>query len=420
METEFLKNSILRLCAQPRTFEFLSKKMQGLDPIILQEIINELECTDGRLQKDNDYWVVKTIKSPTLELGYPAPPIHYLKKYMGHFDFLKSPHPLDFEWRNTSKSLNYLTELVTQINKPEESVLLMGMPTLFANICVKDIPQNVKLVERNEPIIESLLKLTNDKNSIIKADIFKAKPSEIGKHSCAIMDPPWYSDHFYQFVWLASKSLKVGGTMIISIPPINTKPDIDTQRLEWFSFCQKQGLCIENLLASRLEYAMPFFEFNAFRAAGIKNILPFWRTGDVVTFKKIRETDSERPHFIEPTSTWREKTIDSVRIRVNTALKSPGDFVINSLVPPTDILPSVSKSDDRRVGVNIWTSGNRIFNASKPDIFLKYLNTFGTPSLGNKEEAIVHKFIQMIVELEKQEFDDYLNWLYYEMERQGF
>ena len=339
---------------------------------------------------------------------------------MGHFDFLKSPHPLDFEWRNTSKSLNYLTELVTQINKPEESVLLMGMPTLFANICVKDIPQNVKLVERNEPIIESLLKLTNDKNSIIKADIFKAKPSEIGKHSCAIMDPPWYSDHFYQFVWLASKSLKVGGTMIISIPPINTKPDIDTQRLEWFSFCQKQGLCIENLLASRLEYAMPFFEFNAFRAAGIKNILPFWRTGDVVTFKKIRETDSERPHFIEPTSTWREKTIDSVRIRVNTALKSPGDFVINSLVPPTDILPSVSKSDDRRVGVNIWTSGNRIFNASKPDIFLKYLNTFGTPSLGNKEEAIVHKFIQMIVELEKQEFDDYLNWLYYEMERQGF
>jgi hypothetical protein len=83
-------------------------------------------------------------------------------------------------------------------------------------------------------------------------------------------------------------------------------------------------------------------------------------------------------------------------------------------------LPSVSKSDDRRIGVNIWTSGNRIFNASQPDIFLKYLNTFGNPSQGNNEEAIVHNFVQMIVDLEKQEFDDYLNWLYYEMERQGF
>lgn len=420
METEFLKNSLLRLCAQPRTFEFLSKEMQGLDPIRLLDIIKELEEIDDKLQKENEYWVVKTVRSSNLELGYPAPPIHYFKKYMGHFDFLKSPHPLDYEWRNTAKSLNYLTELITQINKPEESVLLMGMPTLFANICVKDIPQNVKLVERNEPIIESLLKLTNDKTSIIKADIFKAKPQDVGFHSCAIMDPPWYSDHFFQFVWLAAQCLKVGGTIIISIPPINTKPDIDVQRLEWFNFCQQQGLCIENLFASRLEYAMPFFEFNAFRTAGIQNILPFWRTGDVVTFRKMRTTNAKRPHFVEPTSTWSEKTIDTVRIRVNTALKSTGKFVIKSLVPPTDILPSVSKSDERRNGVNIWTSGNRIFNVSDPDIFLKYLNTFGNSSLGNKEEEIVHKFVQMIVELEKKEFDNYLNWLYYEMERQGF
>jgi hypothetical protein len=420
METQFLKNSILRLCAQPRTFEFLSKKMQGLDPIKLIEILNELVDVDAALQKDNDYWVVSASKSANLEIGYPALPIHYFRKYMGHFDFLKSPHPLDFEWRNTTKSLNYLTELITEINKPEESVLLMGMPTLFANICSKDIPQNVKLVERNEPIIDSLQKFVSEKASIIKADIFKAKPSEVGKHSCAIMDPPWYSEQFFQFVWLAAQALKVGGTMIISIPPINTKPDIDTQRLEWFTYCQKQGLCIENLMASRLEYAMPFFEFNAFRAAGVHNILPFWRTGDVVTFKKIREANTERPEFVESTSIWNEKIIESVRIRVNTALESDGEFAIKSLISPNDILPSVSKSDDRRNGVNIWTSGNRIYNVSKPSIFLKYLHTFGKPTDGSEHEKTVHSFIQMIIDFEKKEFDDYLNWLYYEMERQSF
>lgn len=418
MESDFIKNSICRLCSQPRTFEYLSREMNGLDPVRLQEVLNELSEADGKLHYNKEYWSVKTVPT-NFEIGYPTPPIHYFQKFMGHFDFLKSPHPLDFEWRNTSKSLNYLVELISQINKPEDSVLLMGMPTLFATICNRDIPQKVKLVERNEPIIESLAKLGNHRTSIVNADIFKAKQSEIGKHNCAIMDPPWYSDQFYQFVWLAAKSLFVGGTMVISIPPINTKPDIDDQRLKWFTFCQKQGLCIENLFACKLEYAMPFFEFNAFRTAGIENILPFWRTGDVVMFKKIKESDSERPAFVEPTSTWKEKIFESVRIRVNIALKSEGKFNITHLLPQ-GILPSVSKSDERRKGVNIWTSGNRIFSVNDPETFVKYMNTFEKPISDSAEEFEIHSFIKTIVDLEKKEFEEYLNWMYYEMERQSF
>lgn len=418
MESDYIKNSICRICSQPRTFEFLSREMNGLDPVRLLEILDELSGMDGKLYYNQEYWSVKTVPT-NFELGYPTPPIHYFQKFMGHFDFLKSPHPLDFEWRNTSKSLNYLVELISQINKPEDSVLLMGMPTLFATICNRDIPQKVKLVERNEPIIESLAKLANHRTSIVKADIFKAKQSEVGKHNCAIMDPPWYSDQFYQFVWLAAKSLYVGGTMIISIPPINTKPDIDIQRLQWFNFCQEQGLCIENLFACKLEYAMPFFEFNAFRSAGIGNILPFWRTGDVVMFKKVRESDSKRPPFIEPTSTWTEKIFDSVRIRVNTALKSDGKFKIEYLLAQ-GILPSVSKSDERRKNVNIWTSGNRIYYVNDPELFVRHMNNFEHPVGDSAEEAEIHSFIKTIVDLEKKEFEEYLNWMYYEMERQGF
>ena len=69
-------------------------------------------------------------------------------------------------------------------------------------------------------------------------------------------------------MWLASKCLLPGGVLVISIPPINTRERIDKERIEWFSYCQEQGLCIEKLEPEKLEYAMPFFEFNAFSPDG--------------------------------------------------------------------------------------------------------------------------------------------------------
>ena len=98
------------------------------------------------------------------------------------------------------------------------------------------------------------------------------------------MDPPWYSNFLYQFVWLRAKCLEPGGLMVISIPPINTRSDVDEERIKWFTFCQKQGLCIERLEPEKLEYAMPFFEYNAFRTAGTINVQPFWRKGDLAFF----------------------------------------------------------------------------------------------------------------------------------------
>lgn len=416
MDKEFLQNSICRLCAQPRTFEFISNRMRGLDPVELLNFLDEL-TNELKLKKEDDYWVINEVKPLTLDIEEPSM-IPYFKKYMGHFDFLKNPHPLDFEWRNTNKSLNYLTDLIAELNRPDDSVLIMGMPTLFATLCIKDIPQKVILVERNEPIINSLSKITNDRTKIIKADIFKAKHSNIGKYDCVVMDPPWYTLHLFQFVWLAAKCLKVGGTMVISIPPMNTRPNIDRERVEWFDFCQKQGLCIENLYSSKLQYAMPFFEFNAMRSAGVKNILPFWRTGDVVTFKKMREKDTVREPFEEPTSDWQEQIIDNVRIRVNLSTIDTSDFTINSIVP-FDILPSVSSREPIRQQANLFTSGNRIFNVSKPHEFYRHLKTYGNPKNENENEKKVHDLIKEIINFEKQEFNDYLNCIYYEMERQS-
>lgn len=421
MHFEYIDSLILRLCKQPRTFEFISKNLNGLDPIQLKEAIEKLE-KKNRLYKRDDMWVVsEKRKEQTLSLLSEDPQL-YLKKYMGYFEFLKMPHPLDFEWRNSTESLNYLISQVQEINSVNDRILFLGMPTLFATACIKDIPQKVTLVERNKPIVNGLKKLNADKErfQIIEADIFKVAPKSIGKYYSVIMDPPWYSPHFYQFMWLAAQCVEVGGVIGISLPPINTRPNIDKERIEWFSFCQKHGLCLENLYAQKLHYAMPFFEFNAFRAAGIKDILPFWRKGDFAMFRKMHNDalSFERPILEEKRTEWVEREIDTVRIRVkveNSLKKQKGVEIINLI--KMDILPTVSSRDKRRDAANVWTSGNRIFKVNDSKKFIRLLDDLRNNKPKTKEIRYVEKFINTIATFEKKEYNNYLDWLYHEMER---
>jgi hypothetical protein len=420
MHSAYIDSLILRLCKQPRTFEFISKNLNGLDPIQVKEALKKLEETRV-LQKRDDLWSLKEKeKSSLLDLHTDDPQL-YLKKYMGYFDFLKMPHPLDFEWRNSTASLNYLINEVQELNSVNDKILFLGMPTLFATACVKDIPQKVTLVERNKPIVMGLSKLNVDKArfQILEEDIFKASPKKIGKYYSVIMDPPWYSPHFYQFMWLASQCVDVGGIVGISLPPINTRPNIDQERIQWFSFCQEHGLCLENLYSQKLHYAMPFFEFNAFRAAGVKDILPFWRKGDLALFRKVHSPSLKRPILNEKNPKWEEVEIDTVRIRVKVE-KSKAEnkeLKITSLVKG-DILPTVSTRDERRKSANVWTSGNRIYKVKNPKKFLLDLQSLQSGKRKVKEIEVTSDFVKTIADLEKKEYNNYLDWLYHEMERQ--
>jgi hypothetical protein len=419
MHSEYIDSLILRLCRQPRTFEFISKNLNGLDPIQLKEAIEVLENKEI-LHKIDDMWSLKEKIKPLALNFHSVDPQLYLKKYMGYFEFLKMPHPLDFEWRNSTASLNYLINEVQIINSVNDKILFLGMPTLFATACIKDIPQKVTLVEKNKPIVSGLAKLNADKErfQILEADIFEVPPKEIGKYQSVIMDPPWYSPHFYQFMWLAAQCVEVGGIIGISLPPINTRPNIDKERIDWFSFCQIHGLCLENLYAQKLHYAMPFFEFNAFRAAGIKNILPFWRKGDLALFRKVHSERHQRPVLDENKIDWIEVEIDTVRIRTKVENNSYNEELKITHLVKGDILPTVSTRDRRRDEANVWTSGNRIYKINNTKRFLEVLNSFHNGKQKTEEENLVADFINSVCEFEKKEYNNYLNWLYHEMERQ--
>jgi hypothetical protein len=422
MDLNYIEKQLIRLCLQPRTFEFITTKMHGLYPVKINETLIDLQKR-GKLKFDDPYWVAKDIhKSHNINIKEHEP---YLKKYMGHFNFLKIPHPLDYEWRNTPKSLDFITDLLLKKLEVNDSITIMGMPTLFRSLCLRDVPQKVTLVEKNKPIIDALNELIRgDKTrSIEELDIFKAKPNLLEKSQCVVMDPPWYDEYFKQFVWLAAQLLETGGMLIISIPPINTRSNILEERNNWINFCKDQGLCIEELMPEALEYAMPFFEFNSLNAAGVSNLLPFWRKGDLAMFRKHNENSSLRPKVRINEEKWVEIEIDSIRIRVKideSNLVNSDNLEIENLVEGNGILPTLSTNDSRRKKANIWTSGNRIYSVNNVQLALKFLNEFKNCGNIKNVKNPLTELILYLSKVEKKEYYEYLNWIYYEMERVSY
>lgn len=420
MNSKYIESLILRLCTQPRTFEFISMNLNGFDPGELLVKLDNLESSKA-IKHINGLWCLnkETKEYSKIEASSNAQ-TNFFNEHIGFFGLFKKPHPLDFEWRNSTASLEHMIRKIQEINEVDDSLLLLGFPTLFATACIKDIPNKVTLVEKNKPILDGLSKLHTDKKrfTIIDEDIFSVTPHSIGTYHSVMMDPPWYSPHFYQFMWLAAQCVEIGGTIGISLPPINTRPGIDEERVDWFSFSQKQGLCLENLYSQKLHYAMPFFEFNAFRAAGIKDILPFWRKGDFALFRKVHSVSTDRPVLSEKSTEWIEVEISGSRIRVKVDGDEipKADLEIFHLIKG-DILPTVSTRDERRKDANVWTSGNRIYKVTNTEKFIQLLKDWDKGNEGTREAQMVREFINVLTEFEEKEYDNYLDWLYHEMER---
>ncbi|RZJ51493.1 MAG: class I SAM-dependent methyltransferase [Flavobacterium sp.] len=418
MEFNYIESLVLRLCKQPRSFEYLSMNAQSYDPTDLYKTLKVLEKKNFITNFDG-LWCLKNHDPNSTIINNADAKAKFFNEHIGFFALFEKPHPLDFEWRNSVGSLDFLVKHIECSTFDNDRILLLGFPTLFAATSLKEMSQHITLVDKNQPVIKDLEKLISKDNfNIVEADIFKVDPDLLGKYQMVILDPPWYSPHFYDFIWLAAKCVEIGGSISISIPPINARPSIPQERIQWFSFCQENGLCLENLYSQKLSYAMPFFEFNAFRIAGVKDVLPFWRKGDLAIFKKTENIETLRPLVNDVIEEWIEIQIDTVRFRIKmdktTGTKLP--LQIHSIVD-TEILPSISARDIRRNEANVWTSGNRIYKVQNSAKFVTLLEHIKSKKFEKIQEKDVAKQIELIIKFEKEEYNNYLDWLYHEMER---
>jgi len=277
-------------------------------------------------------------------------------KFLSHV-----PHPLDYDWRfNRSTTLKLLRrlDLLTNVN---DKIALLGTPSLLET--------GLSKFRRHFSFLDINVESQRNKNSnfsCYQCDIVRDSLPPIDV-KMVLADPPWYPEYMRGFMWAASKITKIGGYALFCLPSEGTRPDIASEISEFIAYSKSLGFNLLRYSKGTISYTTPLFETNALRAEGFGNIGKEWRQGDLALFYRVRKTDVVRPTLFTDEE-WTEIKIMDIRIklRVNES-KEFRDPRLTSIIP-NDILPSVSRRDDRRKLADVWTSGNRIFSCDGVNI----------------------------------------------------
>lgn len=332
---------------------------------------------------------------------------------------LPVPHPLDYDWRFTEDAIHRLANLCLENTQVGDTVALLGIPSVFSMAVELAAQRNLILIDSNPAIVESLVK-DFPGGTILQCNLLK-EPVPEGTAATVMLDPPWYMEYFTAFLWAASRLCRVNGKVIVSLPPLGTRPGIVSERTELLAYADKSGLVLDSLSLAVLPYNMPPFEVNALRKAGIFGVPPDWRRGDLAVFTKYQVREMARPctaDVAEPL--WVEHRIGAVRIRIKqTEEEGFADPTLISLIDG-NILTTVSRREPLRTRVDVWTSGNRVFACQGGGILQQILKAIAqgdTPEkeireglargLTEKETRLIQRATRQIKDLIDQEQQEY-------------
>ena len=335
-------------------------------------------------------------------------------------DSLPVPHPLNYDWRFGGKAIDHILEKCLELTDPSDIVILLGTPGVLAEAMRRNYPREEILFEDNRAVTESLLKMS-PKKCVFKCDLTgDALPQLTAK--AVVCDSPWYMEYIESFLWSASKFCAIKGYLLLSVPPDGTRPNVKQEWTIIMALAKRLGFSLVNIEYGVLPYVTPPFEQNALRAENLHNISKEWRCSNLPLFIHEHETEIPRPPKCSADGSWAEEDFDGIRIRFSCR-QDVADFRDPTLetIVPGDILPSVSRWDDRRKQADVWTSGNRIFRCRGPDLLQRILRALvlGQPSekeiteyigreLSPAEGDLVVKASEEIISAIKAENDEYM------------
>ena len=276
---------------------------------------------------------------------------------------LPPPHPLDFEWRFAPEAIDVLRDAVNALTPRGESLALVGTPTFAAT---------------RSPVFETFATdyygvdgrfleecgAGQYLRALISVDLLRASVAT-DRYATLVMDPPWYDDHVRRFLHFAATVLRDGGYLLLAMPAFGTRPGIAEENDRILAWAKRLGFVLERAQCGTMPYETPPFERNSLRAAGIQNVGDAWRRGDLWTLRKQPAELPDWPGDIIQ-SAWREFMFGPVRVRVDARAGDTGaDPSLQSIVDG-DVLPTVSRRDQRRAAARVWTTGNRVYACEAP------------------------------------------------------
>jgi hypothetical protein len=282
---------------------------------------------------------------------------------------LPLPHPLDFEWRFTPDAARSLLNRAADMIPANGDLLLFGTPGLAIEALTLPIGRRLAFLAENNSITDRVLALNAATGSPLSiAFCSGGLPRESA--DAVLLDPPWYLDYVRPMLTAAAHACRIGGAILMSLPPEGTRPGAENDRHAAIALGRRLGLDPIEFCALAIGYETPFFERNALAAAGVYPP-PHWRRGDLLIFRKTRAPI--RPALTASASRrdWNELNIGRMRLFIRVSDQSRSDDAGLISLVEGDILPTVSRRDPRRQLAQIWTSGNRIFQTDNPQLLLE-------------------------------------------------
>lgn len=317
---------------------------------------------------------------------------------------LLPPHPLDYEWRFSPAAIHVLVNACNACTRPDDPVALVGTPTIAASPEARFGGRTVTYFGVDTEALRALGPPTW-LSALFNVNLLR-RPSDACAYATVIMDPPWYEEYVQRFLWFAGQITGIGGTLLLAMPPDGTRPGIVGENARLLAWCRELGFEREAIDLARLPYDMPPFERNALRAVEILNIHATWRKADLWRLRKVRSASLAWPGDVVSIP-WSEHRFGPVRIRIDLDAPSRSeDPRLRSLIV-NDVLPTVSRRDQRRDEARVWTTGNRIYACDAPKILSAVLedwqNGRETVGLTREMKLEIRTQIDAIVEKEAGE-----------------
>lgn len=322
---------------RPTDFAALVRQMPGVDPILIHQVLSSSPTLSTDVSRTLVHDAQRHPPRPTAP--HPTP----------------VPHPLDFDWRYGDSAVQALTQLVSGLVSDDGCIALIGAPTLIRPLLAQSPSYNIHLIDRN-PLWQPAFRDVN--LHTIDVAIDPCPPILVGRAEFVVIDPPWYTNSYANFMWFGRQLLKLSGMLAVSVLQVGTRPTAKEDRKALMLAAKQHGFQLVDKHAAVLGYATPPFEKNALGAAGINAPLDEWRYADLWLFSADRDPSVERPMGTD-ISEWHEVRFDEVRILFDSRANS-GSLALESVIPG-DILPSISARHPARERATVWTSGNRIF-----------------------------------------------------------
>lgn len=329
---------------------------------------------------------------------------------------LPVPHPLDYDWRFHEQAITNLLAHIDAATKGGDTVLFLGTPSLMrATLAMQPVYTPV-LVEGN-PVMIHWFGLYAASATVYHREIGR-EPLPPITGAVVVADPPWYEEHVIAFLQAAAQLCQPGGIVLLSAPPLGTRPGMTAEWMRVRAHSRRMGLRFQRRERAALLYHTPPFEQHALIAAGVPVGERPWRRGDLIVFTRSAEDTGMTALGTITEPTWDEVCIDSIRIRIRPRRSAIIDPRLVSMVPG-DCLPSVSRRDPRRSAIDVWTSSNRVFGCANPSALAAILQAYragisplvavrrlASRPLTSREAAAVHVAhdqIATLVQTEKRE-----------------